>query len=96
MKRLQTISAATSRRRFLGQLPRLAGGVAAAMAGLLAGTTLIAAPARRVLCCHYVTPELIDYHVCRHNKCPERMGGRRHGDWLLGYYEVSDCSECGY
>lgn len=89
----EAVVSAMSRRRFLGRLARLAGGAAAGVGGLLVGTTLHGSPSKRILCCGYISAEGISYSVCRHNKCPESMGPRK--DWLLGYYEVSDCSECG-
>jgi hypothetical protein len=91
------VAAATSRRGFLGRLARLAGEAAAGAAGLLAATSARAGKSEgKILCCRYITAETIEYSVCRRNKCPERMGGWRHPDWLIGWYEVSDCSECGY
>jgi len=88
----EAVVSATSRRGFLGQFARLAGGAAAGVAALLVGTPLHAGSTK--LCCYYISAEGISYSVCRHNKCPESMGPRK--DWLLGYDEVSDCSQCGY
>lgn len=91
------LTRATSRRGFFKCLGRIAAATAGGIAGILAARTTQAAQ-KTILCCHYITPETIGYWVCRHNKCPEKMGagGPHGGDWLLGYYEVSDCSECGF
>lgn len=92
-KAVDAVARATSRRGFLGQVARLAGGAAAGLAAVLAGKSLQAGG--KILCCRYITPETVEYFVCRHNKCPETMGSRRRPDWLTGYREISDCSECG-
>ena len=88
----ERIAEATSRRGFLGKLPKLAAGAAAMLAGILAANPARAGKSKKThLCCRYVTAELIERVKCvGGNKCPKP--GR--GEILNGYYRVSDCSEC--
>jgi hypothetical protein len=87
-----TIAEATSRRGFLDKLPKLAAGAAAMLAGILSASPAKAGKSQKThLCCRYGTAQGIERVKCvGGSKCPKP--GR--GEYLNGYYRVTDCSEC--
>jgi hypothetical protein len=87
-----TIAEATSRRGFLGKLPRLAAAATAMLAGILAADSARAGKSQKThLCCRYGTAQGIERVKCvGGSKCPKPGKGQ----YLNGYYRVSECSEC--
>ena len=102
------LAGATSRRGFLGRLARMAGGVAAGAAVVLAAASAHAKPGGpntgkpTTYCCFYSYGYGEDsFVVCKkgkgtENPCPPFIEPKR-GDrvaWLGGSWEVSHCREC--
>jgi hypothetical protein len=94
----QDVASGLSRRGFLGRLNRAAGGVAAAMAGLLTARPVEAGAGKKGkgpkprLCCRYYGGWGEMFAQCTHPKtCPDYSAD---GWTLVDAYEVDDCEGC--